>query len=812
MAKPITIKITGDATGFRGALNDASSALTTFGGKAGKALLGIGAGIATAGIAVGAGLVKMGADLDKAYDTIIVGTGASGEALDVLKEDFAAVAAKTPASLDQVGVAIADLNTRLGLTGEPLQKISEQMLDLSRLTGQDLSSTIANVTRMFGDAGIATEDQSRTLDLLFEATKRTGIGLDRLTTLTVQYGAPLRQMGFEMEESVALFSKFEQEGVNVETVMAGMRAGLGKLAKAGEEPAEAFTRLVDEIQNAKTNGEATAIAIETFGQRAGPDMAAAIREGRFEIADLVAGIQDSEGALQDAADRTESFGEKWQIIKNRVITGLAPLATKAFDAIGTALDKLGPYVDVAVEWFREVLPPVMERLQGIFETYKEWIVANWPQISAVIVAVTGVIQKGLQKAAEFVEKYLPPALELLGDIFRAVVGWITDNWPTISTVISTVIETVRGVLSSIIEWTRQNWPTIQTVITTAIDAVSAVLSTIVEWVQANWPRISETFLVVKDAVVDAVTLVVDIVSKIVDAFRGAADGGDEGGNRLIEIVKKVLEFFQTAFEAIAAVVEKVVAVVTWIWNKWGDEIMAVVKAAFEFVIGAIENVLEVFTNIFGLIKSIVTGDWSGMWDAVKGILSGVWDLIKGTLSFIKDSIVGVFGGLVGSVKDKFVDMVDGAIDFLASVPGRFLDAAKAIGSSILDGIKNGLSGAINFVGDIIGAIKNALIDAVNWLITKMNDGIPNQLGWGPLAIDLPDNPIPLISKAMGGPASGRVLVGERGPEEVFLPRGSRVVPNHALAPAGDVIVNVTSNADPHLIGRELAWVLKTAGV
>ena len=55
--------------------------------------------------AVGAGLVKMGSDLDKAYDTIIIGTGASGEALDGLKEDFAAVAANTPASLDQVGVA-----------------------------------------------------------------------------------------------------------------------------------------------------------------------------------------------------------------------------------------------------------------------------------------------------------------------------------------------------------------------------------------------------------------------------------------------------------------------------------------------------------------------------------------------------------------------------------------------------------------------------------------------------------------------------------------------------------------------------------
>ena len=49
-------------------------------------------------------------------------------------------------------------------------------------------------------------------------------------------------------------------------------------------------------------------------------------------------------------------------------------------------------------------------------------------------------------------------------------------------------------------------------------------------------------------------------------------------------------------------------------------------------------------------------------------------------------------------------------------------------------------------------------------------------------------------RAMGGPASGLTLVGERGPELVRLPGGSNVIPNHRLAPAlagaGGTTINV----------------------
>ena len=118
------------------------------------------------------------------------------------------------------------------------------------------------------------------------------------------------------------------------------------------------------------------------------------------------------------------------------------------------------------------------------------------------------------------------------------------------------------------------------------------------------------------------------------------------------------------------------------------------------------------------------------------------------------------------------------------------------------------------VGDLFTGVKNKLVDAVNWAIGKMNDAIPDKLSMGFLgSINLPNNPIPTVSRAMGGPASGSVLVGERGPEVVQLPQGSNVLANHELGGgSGGVVVNVQSNADPFEIASQVAWSLRMRGV
>ena len=91
--------------------------------------------VAVSAAAVGAGvaLYNIGSQFDSAYDKIRVNTGATGEALGSLQQSFRNVVRTVPADFDTASTAIAGLNQRLGLTGQPLEAVSRRMLELGRI-------------------------------------------------------------------------------------------------------------------------------------------------------------------------------------------------------------------------------------------------------------------------------------------------------------------------------------------------------------------------------------------------------------------------------------------------------------------------------------------------------------------------------------------------------------------------------------------------------------------------------------------------------------------------------------------------------
>lgn len=273
--------------------------------------------LAVAGAAVGgitAALAPIATAADDAFDSIRAGTGTTGDALGALQEDFKAVAGQVPDTVGVVAQVLADVNTRTGATGEALQGLTETILDFSRATGTDAVQNVALATRVFGDWGIAIEDQVPTLDMLLRASQQTGIGVDQLQQSLVRFGAPLRQMGFSLDEATVLLGKFEKEGVNADLVMGSLRIALGKMARAGEEAPETFQRVIAEIERLGPSAEATAMGMELFGARAGPDMVAAIQEGRFEVGELFNAVANGgetvasvTADLEDASDGFKGF-------------------------------------------------------------------------------------------------------------------------------------------------------------------------------------------------------------------------------------------------------------------------------------------------------------------------------------------------------------------------------------------------------------------------------------------------------------------------------------------------------------------------
>src|SRR5512137_1466309 len=292
-----------DASDFDQGLDGLLGKFAPIGGAATAA-----AAVAVAAIAaIGVAVIHYGGQFDEAFDSIRVGTGATGKALAGLEDDFKAVVSSVPTDFASASSAITELNRRLGLTGEPLQTLSEQFLELSRLTGSDVAENVRLGTRLFGDWSIAAKDQTGALDMLFRATQQSGIGMGDLMQTVVEFGAPLRNMGFGFTDSIAMLAKWEKEGVNTSTVLTGMKFALKTFAKEGLDPQNALPKYIEKIKAAKSATAAMAIGAEVFGLRAGPDMVAAIREGRFEYSDFAKAIAGGRDTIGRAAADTDDW-------------------------------------------------------------------------------------------------------------------------------------------------------------------------------------------------------------------------------------------------------------------------------------------------------------------------------------------------------------------------------------------------------------------------------------------------------------------------------------------------------------------------
>lgn len=557
MAKPVQITILGDAKSIKKSLGQVESGLGSLGGK--LKTVGKAGALALGGLAVAG--AKVALDLDSAYKTIRAGTGATGEDLEALKDVFEDVAEDVPDAFGDVATVVADLNTRTGATGEELEKLAEQILDLSRLTGTDAATNVASLTRVFGDWGVASEDQAETLDKLFRASQGTGIGLDQLSTTVVNFGAPLRSLGFSMDESIALLSKFEQEGVNTEAILAGMKAGLGKMAKAGEEPAETLARLQEEIKGAGTEGEAMAIAVEAFGTRAGPDLAAAIREGRFEIDELADSIANGDETIASATDASATMGDKLKELKNRGLIKLVPILEKViegmesfftrleagFAVIGRVIDvfqrggleglsrfidrKFGPNSIVAravrgfVEFWRSAERVFSTKILPAFRATIEVLQALWAAFGDEIVEAIGI-------AFGFIKGTIESTLDIIQGIVDVFVGVFTGDWSRAWNGIKRIFS---GVWKGMKNLLKTSLALIRNTISGALSAIKLL------W---NWSFLSDVFRSAKTKVENLVnalkTKIGEIPTKVGKVASSLFTKGKDIGKKLLDGVKNAI--------------------------------------------------------------------------------------------------------------------------------------------------------------------------------------------------------------------------------------------------------------------------------
>lgn len=313
-------------------------------GKKGiEAVEGVATALAAAGITA---KVKEIADaayelvtaFSEAESTVVKATGASGEALDGLtKSMMNAYAASKSASLEDTAGAIGEINTRMALTGDTLTTVTGQFLDFSEITGTDVVGSVQNVTKIMNKWGIEGSNVESVLDKLAYAGQISGASVDNLSSTVINSSATFQSLGMDLDNAIGLLADLELYGTSSQTTVTGLRTAVNNFAKDGLDAEAALRDVINEIANMEDASEATALAVETFGSRAGQELAGAIRSGAISVDSLSQSLDVAQGTLTATAKTAQTLDQKWTQASNNISTAFTTAIQPTVDGISSGM-------------------------------------------------------------------------------------------------------------------------------------------------------------------------------------------------------------------------------------------------------------------------------------------------------------------------------------------------------------------------------------------------------------------------------------------------------------------------------------------
>ncbi|EQM83426.1 phage tail tape measure protein [Microbacterium maritypicum] len=587
-------------------------------------------GVAAVGAAIVGtfkGLYEVGSIFDDVTDTIRVGTGAQGEALDGLVQVAKNVGANVPASFDKIGSTVADLNTRLGLSGETLTTVSAQYLEAGRILGEDVD--INATSAAFNAFKIEGEGVSSAMDTLFQVSQATGVGINQLASGAQSAAPALQNLGFSFEDSVSLLGSLDKAGLNSQQVMASLSKGLVTLAKDGEEPQAAFQRVTGEMQSFVDKGETAAaldLASQIFGTRGAAQFVGALQSGVVNLDDLQASVGATGDTILGVADETADFSEQWMVFKNRALTALEPVGTAIFNGLGSAMKfvnglfddvpDLGAVFGPIIATFGEVASVIWEALAPAFAQIWQAISPLLPVLLDLWMSVSPVM---------LIFKALEPVLPMLASLFGQLASVIGQALGAALPPIVSLMTTLGGILGTLFEALI---PVVTTLVSALFPIIEALIPVVVALLAAFAPLIG--------ALVEALAPILTSVAEIV-------------GMILVPV-----------FNLIATVITALAGVITWLVNT------IIVPLFNGFVIPVVKEVGRIFTDVF-----------SGLGSFFEGIWAGIRNTFKGFINFIIDGINGFIGGL-NEVGNFVSDVTGGTIDFSIGKIPRLADGATIL--------------------------------------------------------------------------------------------------------------------------------------
>ena len=726
--------------------------------------------------------VEAFAEFDTGRDAVIKATGATGEAAKELEKSYAAVAKSVPADLEDVGTALGEVSTRFGYTGESLETATEQFLKFSDITGADVTTAIRNVSRAIESGALEADDYSVILDQLATAAQASGISADTLSERLTTYGAQMRAIGYDTEDTIAMLASWEKQGVNTETAITGMRKALANWGKDGKDAKEELKALVEEIKNAPDETTAAALALENFGNKAGTELADVIRSGRFEFEEFTDVIANSGGSVSATFEETQSGLDKISLatqslkvtlgeLGGNILGDIAPQISDVLTNLGGALtgdedaaerfgDSIGGAITSIFTKISELLPKAISLGSTLITNIVTGIAENIPadMIPNVITELSNALTTILTTLGDILPDLISKGLQILPALFGALYNAIPQ------------------ILTGLIEFVTQLVDNLPDIIEQALQTAPQVWTAIAEAIQNNLPKI--------------ITAVENLLKSLTKAMPKIMKTLTKEMPNIIKTIMQVVTttypiVIQAAIDLLGAIIDAIPQIIS-AWNEAApDLIKAIGQAIIDNAPLLWECVKQVWETLFTAIPDLLTSLLEGLWDIITAVLGAWKDLLSPVVTWVHDNIIAPVGDFFSDMWDGFKDKAakawEGVKNVFAKVAEFFGEKFGAAwqkvkdifstGGRVFDGIKEGIEAAFT---STVNAIIRGINKVVSIPFSNLNDILDKLrnieiLGMNPFDGLIGDIAIPSIPElAKGGIVNGRSFIaGERGAEAII---------------------------------------------
>lgn len=677
-------------------------------------------------LAMGTAAVASFNEVDGGYDTIVTKTGATGEALESLTKSADNVFGSLPVEMSDVGIAIGEVNTRFGVTGKTLEDLSGEFIKFAQINETDLNTAIGNTDKIMNQWGVNASQTKNVLGLLTAKAQETGISVDSLMDSVQKNGATFKSMGLNLQQSITLLSQFEQNGVNADVAMAGLKKAVANYTKQGMSMDEALGATIDSIKNASTETEALTIATEIFGAKGANEMTKAIREGRISIDDLSGSMSSYGSTVDDTFNGTLDGVDNFKTAMNNAKLAMSELGEAISNVLGPILQSISEKIRAFTQWF-----------SGLSDGTKEFIVKI-----GLLVAAVGPVLIVVGKVISAVGTIMTVVPKIAGVINTVKTAFAALNVTMLANPIVLIIAAIAALVAAFIYlWNncdgfRQFWIDLWNNIKEIAMAVwnglkeffAAAWQAIVSVATTIWTGLSTFFSTIWEGIKTIFATVLTIISTIITTY--------------FNIYKTVITTVFTAIQTIVSTVWNVIktvittvvtAISTFLTTAWNTikTVLSTVLTAIQTVFITVWNAIKTaVTTVVNGIKTAVSTAFSTMWNGIKTTISGIYNTIKGGF----DKAVGFIKGLASSAFKWGSDIIGGIVDGIKSCIGKIKDAV----GNVADTIKSFLHFSVPDEGP--------LTDYETWM--------PDFMSGLAKGIEGSKN---MVAKAMNGVASDMVL-------------------------------------------------------